>query len=528
MSELYLRPFVPSIPRDQDYAPPSGPSRYVVTATRADADVMRPALSELAEVLSLDAVDIGAFRQSVQGADVWFVASELTPEPLLEELARLEADAKAVGADTHTTCYPAPRFSVPSSLATAREVLSWLSFLPGIPAREIDRTFAALSDEDLGIVPVSRVKSRPVRWLWEYRLARGSLALMAGDGGIGKSQVLLWVASTVTMGGEWLDGSPRAPAGNVLIVSAEDSPETTIRPRLQALGADLERAVIVKAKVKVAKEGKPPQTMWTSLQDLAYWKEAVRRYRPVLMIVDPVPSYLGRGVNDSRNLEIRAVLEPFIEEILEPYDVCMIGNTHLNKGVDAKTPMHRIMGSVAYGNLPRNVHFVARDPDNPDRRFFKQHKCNLAPDNLPGFAFRIERRDVPAEDGEMIETSIPVFEKDGVQVDLAEAIGGKSARRGPDPKASVALAEWLFDLLADAAQPTPLGAIFDAAGAAGLIGTRKPDGKWTGVSGVYRARDRVPNLPEPRAGRRVDDLAVKLKPGGRDITHWFLTDAGNS
>jgi hypothetical protein len=96
------------------------------------------------------------------------------------------------------------------------------------------------------------------------------------------------------------------------------------------------------------------------------------------------------------------VLEPFLAEVIAPADVCMIGNTHLNKSVDAKTPMHRIVGSIAYGNLPRNVHFVVRDPDDPERRIFKQAKCNNAPDGLKALAFRIEKREVTSEGGEPI------------------------------------------------------------------------------------------------------------------------------
>src|SRR5262249_35007190 len=52
-----------------------------------------------------------------------------------------------------------------------------------------DEDYDALSDEDLGIIPLLSVECRPVRWLWKYRLSMGGMALMAGDGGIGKSQV---------------------------------------------------------------------------------------------------------------------------------------------------------------------------------------------------------------------------------------------------------------------------------------------------------------------------------------------------
>lgn len=389
----------------------------------------------------------------------------------------------------------------------------------------IDDEFVALSDDDLGIVRLATVECRPVRWLWEYRLTRGGFALMAGDGGIGKSQVLLWIGARVTTGGDWGDGSGLAPLGDVLIVSAEDRPDDTIKPRLLALGADIAKVTLIKAKYTIRRPGKPPLVHPASFQDKGYWREVFRRHPAcALFIVDPIPSYLGRGVNDSKNIEIRNILEPFIEEIVAPADVCMIGNTHLNKSVDAKTPVHRISGSHAYTNLPRNVHFVVRDPHQPERRFLKQAKCNNAPDDLPALAFAIARREVVIGDGEVIETSIPVFEAEPVAMDLAEAVNGTppAHRPGPEPKRSLAVAEWLCDFLLPRRDPTPLGAIFDAAGEAGLIGHRKDDGKWSSVSALYRAMEKIPELPNPRAGLMIGEMQKPIRPGGRAIMHWYV------
>lgn len=385
--------------------------------------------------------------------------------------------------------------------------------------------YAGLSDEDLGIVRLASVECRPIKWSWKYRFSRGGLSMMAGDGGIGKSQLLLWIATQHTIGGEWADGSGRAPIGDVVIVSAEDRPDETIKPRLKAMGADISRVTIIKAKFIIRKPGKTPQVHPASFQNLPYWKEVFRRLPECnLFIADPVPSYLGRGVNDSKNTEIRSVLEPFIDEVIAPRDICMIGNTHLNKSVDAKTPMHRISGSIAYGNLPRNVHFVVRDPENPERRFFKQAKCNNAPDNLPALAFKVETREVMSEAGEPIETAVPVFEAETVAVDLGDVVNGtKGAKRGPDAEKTMALAEWLHDFLAGRPGPTPLGAIFDAAGEKGLIGHKRPeDNKWTSGSVLYEARKRVPSLLDPRSGGRIDDLKASIGSGGRAVVHWYL------
>ena len=214
----------------------------------------------------------------------------------------------------------------------------------------VDPDYVSLSDDELGIIGAGSVKETPIEWLWKYRFAEGEMALLAGDGGLGKSSLLLAIASLITTGGQWPDGAGPAPLGDVIIVSAEDSRETTLKPRLIALGANLDRIKFVTAKMTIRNPGQPPMVNLVSLQNHGYWKEVLKRVAGCkLLIVDPVPSYLGRGVNDSKNAELRSVLEPFIDEVTRPAGVCFTANTHLNKNTDAKTPLHRITGSMAYG-----------------------------------------------------------------------------------------------------------------------------------------------------------------------------------
>src|SRR5262245_54814039 len=91
------------------------------------------------------------------------------------------------------------------------------------------------------------VTPEPVEWLWPGRVALGKLTLIAGEAGLGKSQVSIAMAAAVTTGGEWPCSESRAPQGNVVILSAEDGVADTIVPRLMAAGADLKRVHIINA-----------------------------------------------------------------------------------------------------------------------------------------------------------------------------------------------------------------------------------------------------------------------------------------
>ena len=373
--------------------------------------------------------------------------------------------------------------------------------------------YRSLSDDDMGIITASSVQERPIDWLWEYRLAAGEMALLAGDGGLGKSSLLLAITALITTGGKWPDGSGIAPVGDVIIISAEDSRETTLKPRLIALGANLDRVKFVTAKLTIQKPGEPPMVHPMTLQDCYYWRDVLRRVPSCkLLIVDPIPSYLGRGVNDAKNSELRAVIEPFIETVIRPVGAGFIGNTHLNKNIDSKTPMHRITGSMAYGNLPRNVHFVVADPDKPDRMFFKQAKCNNAPRNLPAIAYSLVRADIPSAGGQ-IETSYPVFEAETVQVDdLQAAMSSKRGKPGPAPEKTTKVAVWLLGYLRSHPGPSLMRDVFDAAGAMGFVGVQKPNDsgylRWSVPGTLYRAKDEIAKLVSPDDGWMVDDSKV--------------------
>ena len=84
-------------------------------------------------------------------------------------------------------------------------------------------------------------------WLWPKYIAAGKLNLLVGDPDVGKSLFGCDVAARLTTGKPWPDGAPAAPVGNVMLLSSEDAPADTLRPRIRVAGGDLFRVCIVDA-----------------------------------------------------------------------------------------------------------------------------------------------------------------------------------------------------------------------------------------------------------------------------------------
>src|SRR5215471_1558165 len=93
----------------------------------------------------------------------------------------------------------------------------------------------------------ANITPEPVEWLWPGRVAIGKQTLIAGEAGLGKSQVSIAMAAAVTSGGPWPCDEGRAPLGSVLFLCAEDDAADTVVPRLLAAGADPAQVHIVSA-----------------------------------------------------------------------------------------------------------------------------------------------------------------------------------------------------------------------------------------------------------------------------------------
>jgi putative DNA primase/helicase len=91
------------------------------------------------------------------------------------------------------------------------------------------------------------IKPEKIDWLWEKRLPLGKCVLVAGEGGLGKSMVLAWIAATVSRGKEWPCDEGKSRPGSVVILSAEDDAADTIIPRLIAADADCTKVHILEA-----------------------------------------------------------------------------------------------------------------------------------------------------------------------------------------------------------------------------------------------------------------------------------------
>jgi putative DNA primase/helicase len=289
---------------------------------------------------------------------------------------------------------------------------------------------------ELLFAPADSFEIEATDWLWPNIIACGDLTLLGGAPGMGKSQVAIYAAATVSRGGAWPDGS-RAQRGSVILCETEDRPGSALRPRLEAAGADLARVLFGKH-------------MGLSANMAALAAQAERLPDLRLLVLSPVLTFFGPTSNDDNT--VRAKLRPLLEWAASR-NVAVLGIIHPLKTGSAEV----FAGCDAYRRACRAAWRLAFDPaDNEPierrkRRLMVAAKVNNAPDDFR-LGYRIEGVELPGG----ISTSRVVFSQHPA---LAEAPKARTLNPA-DARA------WLTAQLADG--PRSSGQLKETMEAAGL------------------------------------------------------------
>ena len=242
-----------------------------------------------------------------------------------------------------------------------------------------------MPDPPIGTI-MSDVVPERVTWLWSARVPFGKLTVLDGDPGLGKSTLSLELAARVSRGLP-LPGDETAAYGpsGVVLLSAEDDLADTIRPRLDAAGADVTRVLALRT-VPNGEDDLPPSIP----DDLDYIHAAIRRVDAKLLIVDPLMAFLNGTVDAHKDQQVRRALHR-LSNLAEDTGVAIIVVRHLNKA-SGGNPLYRGGGSIGIVGAARSGLLVARDPDDEHRRVIASTKCNLAAEP-PSIAFHLEQHD---------------------------------------------------------------------------------------------------------------------------------------
>ncbi len=340
------------------------------------------------------------------------------------------------------------------------------------------------------VTPLTDEVPAAEQWLWPQRVALGTLTLLVGDPGVGKSYLALDMAARVSRGALWPDEEHRAggadpqqaPAarapGVTFLLCAEDDYGNEVRPRLAALGADLTKITALRDEDRHQAFDLLPR-----LRSFVDEIESVPDSR--LWVIDPISSYLGQ-VKENHDRSVRGLLNP-LANLAAERRLAIVLVTHLSKG-DGKA-LHRVLGSRAFGAAARNVWLVCEDADDEKRRLMVSVKHNrTAPPT--GLAFRLERAGTS-------NCARLRWEAEPVPASADDTLQAMAYQPPPRDQRLQQVMDWLRETLA--AAPLPPDVVREFAKARGIAYT------------TLR-----------RAFREMGGLSFWQKEGGKSVRLWKL------
>ena len=369
------------------------------------------------------------------------------------------------------------------------------------------------------LVNASTVRTERLDWLIDNWVPRRSLTLLAGREGLGKSTIACGIAAQATRGE--LDGRPM----NVAYLNTEDSRSITVKPRLEAAGADLNRVFFIDVETEKGNSGNLSLPGDTGLLARALAAENVS-----LVILDAAKSAMHSSLDGYRDDDVRQFLEP-LAAMCDEHDMAVIGLVHFGKR-ESNDPGKLILGSVAWSQIARSVLSVAVDDEGT--LVVTNTKGNLAPAQISKEA-RIESVTIPTDDGKHTDVGRVVW-GDQTNVSAADLLVSRDDQDDDRDEISAVV----LDYLASQGGSAPAGDVLKAARAAGLsdnavkkarkrIGVKTerrgfgPGAKWVWAidspigsidshsharasmepMGTYGASESAPKVPEDSEGTRA-------------------------
>ena len=216
-------------------------------------------------------------------------------------------------------------------------------------------------------------------FLWEPYIPLGKVTLIEGDPGLGKSWLTMEIAAAISTGDPLPDQTaPRQ--GRVLLMSAEDDPKITLRPRLDASGGDPKEVFCATEHFTFDKAG------------VLRLRRNVRKHQPLLVVIDPIVAYIGSNVDMHRANETRPLFRE-LNEIAEKNKCAVVVVRHLTKAHNDNAT-YRGLGSIDIIASVRSTLLVDKALDDPKNvRCLIHHKANISRKGKTCL-FRIEKTNV--------------------------------------------------------------------------------------------------------------------------------------
>lgn len=207
-------------------------------------------------------------------------------------------------------------------------------------------------------------------WLWKPLIPYESVTLIQGDGGDGKTTMILTIAAMVSRGvkpptlfqGKLCPSESCPPVTTFYLTSEDEIADTTLRRFIRA-GGDTTR---------FAYSAELQHHMTLREDEL---RSAIAQTGCRLLIIDPLQAFLPEGTHLANITKMRSVFT-MLANLAKTTGVAIVLVGHLNKNESSKD-IHRGLGSIDIASAVRSVLMVEMDRKDHGFRTVRAIKNNF-------------------------------------------------------------------------------------------------------------------------------------------------------
>lgn len=222
-------------------------------------------------------------------------------------------------------------------------------------AKKVDPE-TSIDPNKINLVNVSDIEKEYVEWLVPGYIPKGTITIIGGDGGLGKTSLWCNIASAISNGTPCVlqeNNDVLYPQGEVVYFSGEDDTARVLRPRLEQNGANLDNIKTIPMD----------DDAFTSLSiGGALIEGIIEARRPMLVIFDPIQQFIKNADMSKRN-DMRQIMTS-LSKLGKKYGTTFILVMHTNKRDKIGSFRDKLSDSADLWDIARSVLALGRNQNN--------------------------------------------------------------------------------------------------------------------------------------------------------------------
>lgn len=222
-------------------------------------------------------------------------------------------------------------------------------------AKKVDPE-TSIDPNKINLVNVSDIEKEYVEWLVPGYIPKGTITIIGGDGGLGKTSLWCNIASAISNGKPCVlqeNNDVLCPYGEVVYFSGEDDTARVLRPRLEQNGANLDNIKTIPMD----------DDAFTSLSiGGALIEGIIEARRPMLVIFDPIQQFIKNADMSKRN-DMRQIMTS-LSKLGKKYGTTFILVMHTNKRDKIGSFRDKLSDSADLWDIARSVLALGRNQNN--------------------------------------------------------------------------------------------------------------------------------------------------------------------